>query len=346
MTALAHETLGDWASTLLERAGASPEAAGAAAESLVDANRRGLDSHGVALLSFYLPRLASGAVDGRARPEVVADFPAAALVDGRNAPGAFVARFAVDLCCDKAVQSGAAVVVVRNSNHFGATSCYSERAVRRGCVGIAATNCPPGLAPLGALGPLLGTNPLAIAAPPGAGGIMPSLDIASSVVAVGRISMAGRAGARLPPGWAVGADGAPTDDPEEALRGAALPMGGYKGFGLAFMIDVLAGCLSGAPPSPWIQADEGSPQPERAGHFFAAIHVGRFRDERAYAQDLERLVEAVHSAARAPGIEPFMIPGERETRTAAARANEIPFDEATAGLLRSLGEEFGAPFPG
>jgi len=335
-----------WARGLLRSAGASEEAATATARSLVHANRRGLDSHGVVFLSFFLPRLRAGTTKGEAHPEIVVDLPALALVDGHDALGPYVAGFAIGLCCDKAQRNGAAVVAVRNSSHFGAASCYAEAAAARGYLGVAVSNSDPGMGPPGALRPVLGTNPLAMAAPAAPDVPMPSLDIATSVVAQARIILARREGATIPPEWAIGPDGLATEDPERALSGSVLPMGGHKGFALAFMIDVLSGCLSGALLSPEIVGDPDAAGPQGTGHCFIAIHVESLRALEDYERSLRKLADAVHDAPRAGWADPFMIPGEREQRVAAERMEEIPLTESALLLLRSLGEEFGVAFPG
>jgi LDH2 family malate/lactate/ureidoglycolate dehydrogenase len=343
--AVSPDSLEVWARSILLDAGASEQAAVATAQALVGANRRGLDSHGVVFLDFYLRRLQAGTTKGDAQPKVVVDLPALALVDGQDGLGAYVATFAMGLCCDKAQRVGAAIVTVRNSSHFGAASCYSELAAERGCVGISLSNSDAGMGPLGALGPVLGTNPLAIASPAAPGVDMPSLDIATSVVAQGRVIVASREGEAIPVDWAVGQDGRPTDDPSEALAGAVLPMGGHKGFALAFMIDVLTACLSGALLSPEIQGDPNSPGPQGTGHCFVAVQVDSVRPRGEYEQSLDRLANVVHSAPRAEWAEPFMIPGEREARVARERARAIPLSESAIGFLRALGQEFGVRFP-
>lgn len=339
--------LGDlerWTVDVLAATGASADAAATTARHLVSASRRGLDSHGVVLLRLYLPRLRSGAIDGAGRPRIVLEQEAAAVVDGDRALGAFVADYSMRLCCEKALRHGTAAVVVRESSHFGAASCYAELAAEAGCVGMAFSNSDPGMAPLGARGPVLGTNPLAIAGPCGAGSGMPSLDIATSVVAQGRVKAALRAGRTIPPNWALGPDGVPTTDPALALQGTLLPMGDHKGFALAFMIDLLAGCLSGANLSPEIESNPESSRPLGTGHCFIALNVEAFAEPRAYEASLDRLVDAVHSAARTPGTKPFLVPGELEARVARERADGIPIDVATRQLLQELGSEFGVPF--
>jgi LDH2 family malate/lactate/ureidoglycolate dehydrogenase len=212
-------------------------------------------------------------------------------------------------------------------------------------VGIAVSNSDAAMAPLGSLAPILGTNPLAIAAPAAEGEEVPSLDIATSVAAQGRITLAERAGASIPRGWAIGPDGAATVDPATALAGALLPVGAHKGFGLAFMIDVIAGCLAGSGISPEIPNDLVDPQPQRIGHAFFAVSVDALADRDEYADSLVRLSNAVRSAPRAEGTPSFMTPGLREARTAAARLETIPFDAGSLKRLMELGEEYGVPFP-
>jgi LDH2 family malate/lactate/ureidoglycolate dehydrogenase len=339
------EDLLRWTTRVLETAGASRPAAVATAESLVDANRRGLDSHGVIQLHFYLPGLEAGTTAGDAEPTIETDFPAAAVVDGHHALGPYVARFAMDLCCSKARSAGAAVVGVRNSTHFGAASCVSEHAAYQNCVGIVVSNSDPGMSPAGALGPILGTNPLAVAAPfqheqP------VSLDIATSVAAQGKVVLAAREGRAIPTGWAIGPDGQPTTDPASALAGAMLPMAGHKGFGLAVIIDILAGCLTGSALSPEISNDPADPAQQRTGHLLIAIPVDRFVTAEHYASALERLASTVHTAPRTPGTDRFLLPGELEASAARRRAaGGIPLDSASASLLTEIGATHGVPFP-
>jgi LDH2 family malate/lactate/ureidoglycolate dehydrogenase len=334
-----------WACATLERSGASTESAAVTAQMLVDANRRGLDSHGVVFLTAYLARLRVGSTRGDTHPEIIVDLPGLSVVDGRDALGPYVASFAMQHCCAKAKETGASVALVRNSSHFGAASCYSEQAARAGCIGVALSNSDPGMAPLGSLGPLLGTNPLAIAAPSARDGTMPSLDIATSVVAQGKIVLAEGAGQPIPDGWAIGPDGAPTTNATEALAGAVLPMGGHKGFGLAFMIDVLTACATGAHPSPDVVGDPESETPQGVSHCFLAIHVASAGSLEAYQESLSGLTARVHGAPRAEWAEAFLTPGEPEARTSSARRNLIPLSLAAVTLLRDVGRKVDLPFP-
>jgi LDH2 family malate/lactate/ureidoglycolate dehydrogenase len=339
-------TLEEWTIEILREAGASDVAARATAHALVDANVRGLDSHGVVFLAFYLPRLRAGTTRGDIEPRLVVDLPAAAVIDGRDGLGAYLATYAMDLCCAKAREVGAAVVGVRNSSHFGAASRYSEQAAGLGCAGIALSNSDPGMGPVGALKPVLGTNPLAIAAPAAPGGATPSLDIATSVVAQGKVILALRAGEQIPEGWAIGTDGAPTTDPTDALANSVLPFGGHKGFALAFMLDVLTGCLTGADTSPHIPGDPNDPRPQGTGHLFVAIHVDSLAEREAYDASLRDLAASVHDAPRAEWADPFLTPGDREAQSRSERTTGgIPLTPSTVELLRGLGAEHGVAFP-
>jgi ureidoglycolate dehydrogenase (NAD+) len=333
-----------WVDEVLRSAGVSEPAAAATAEGMVDANRRGLDSHGVVLLEMYLPRLRDQAINGAARPSVVVDLPAAVLVDGDHGLGHFVGSYALDLCCERARTCGIAMALVRNSTHFGAASWFSNRAAEQGFVALVLSNGGPCMAPLGALAPILGNNPLAFAAPSSPGTPLPSLDIATSVVAWGRVADAARNGRDIPDGWAIGPDGRPTTAPDQALEGALLPVGDYKGFGLAFMNDVVTACVAGASTSPSI-VYEGS-VPEMLGHCVIAIAVESFRDRAGYEGAVERLAAAVHDAPRAAHVDPFMIPGEREARVAEERAQAIPLDAKSVELLERWAGVYRVPFPG
>jgi LDH2 family malate/lactate/ureidoglycolate dehydrogenase len=334
-----------WTASVLEAAGAGPEQAGVTAECLADADRRGLDTHGVAILRMFLPRLASEAMDGRAHPRVERESAGSALIDGANGLGPFVARFASDLACRKASEAGAAAVGVRASNHFGAASVHANHCARAGCVAVIVSNSDPGMAPLGALRPVMGTNPLAVSGPAGARADGLSLDMATSVVALGRVRAAARASRRIEPGWAQGADGRATSDPELAMQGSLLPAAGHKGLGLAAAIDVLSGCLTGANVSPVVPGDPEDPRPQNVGHLVIALDVAAFAGMDSYAASFDLLADHLHGAERAPGVPEFMLPGEPEGRRAAERRAGIPLDPGTAGMLTDLGERFGVPFP-
>jgi len=338
------DELRTWAERVLTRAGASAKAASTTAACLVDADSRGVSTHGVALLPFFAEAVDGGHVNGSARPWVVQETEAMALVDGDVGLGPFVATFATELCCTKALAPGVAAVGVRNSTHFGAASYYAALASRRGLIGVAVTNSAPAMAPLGSRKPILGTNPIAIAAPGSAHAIAPSLDIATSVVAAGRIALAAAAGAEIPADWAIDRDGRMTRDADEALRGAVLPMAQHKGFGLAFMIDVLSACLTGAIPSPNIgSSGEAYGQETGIGHFFFCLNVEAFTSMQGYENRLDVLTRAVHEAPRAGGSTPLLVPGEPEVVQARESKAGIVLPVYALDQLSELGHRFDCP---
>ena len=238
-------------------------------------------------------------------------------------------------------------MLVRNSSHYGAASYYAELAAARGMLGVSLSNSDPGMAPVGTLGPVLGTNPLAIAAPAPAGTVAPTLDIATSEVAQGKVILHQRAGRPIPAGWGIGPDGAPTTDPAAALAGAVLPFAGHKGFGLSFMFDVLCGAAAGALTSPHIPGDPADPRPQGLGHAFVAIDLA--------ACDPGGRLRGVAAGPRRPGARRAARRGLRRAarpgraRGAAARASGPTASRSTTRrdtLLTELGAEFGVPFPG
>lgn len=335
-----------WTEAVLRATGASEPAAAATANALLSANRRGLDSHGVEYLYYYLPKLRSGVTPGDAQPQVALELPALAVVDGNAAMGAYAATYAMALACVKSADVGASVVAVRNSSHFGAASAYAELAAERGCIGIAMTNSDPAMAPEGALAPVLGTNPIAIAAPPGSNGVTPSLDMAASLVAFSRVIRSARAGEAIPADWAIGPDGRPTEDANAALENSVVPFGAHKGFALAFMIDVLAGCLSGGSTSQDIVIEAPDMKgPQGTAHLFIAIHLDSVRDRSDYVESLDRLIESVHGAPTASWADELLFPGEPEHRTSGVRRSGIPLRPEALAMLRGLGAEYGLAFP-
>lgn len=335
-----------WAEAVLGRAQVPPADAALVADHLVEANLRGVDTHGISRLPIYVKRLRLGLVKARPDVRVVAGGPALALMDGDDGLGIVVATRAMDECIGRARAQGAAFVAVRRTTHFGACAYYTMRAAAAGMVGFAFTNGEPSMAPTGSLTPYVGTNPLSIAVPGGRHGPI-VLDMATSVTAAGRILLAQKRGQKIPLGWATDAEGNPTDDPATALAGLLLPMAGYKGYALALMIDILAGVLSGAASGPRIgHMYRDFDRPQNVGDLFAAIDIAQIQPLEQFTARIEEMVDEIHSGRRAPGVERIYVPGEIEAETRARRLAEgIPLDEDVAADLRALGEEMGVAFP-
>lgn len=291
-------------------AGIAPDAAAIVAEDLVAAELEGVSSHGVMLVPMYAERLRAGSVSRRTCGEIVSDRQAAVVVDAGNALGQLVARQAVELASERAARFGMASVAVRNAFHFGAAGRYARLLADRGCVGIVMCNTRPLMPPTGGAEAITGNNPLAIAVP-GTGPFAPEVDMALSAAAMGKIRNAAASGQQIPLGWATDKDGADTTDPDSAIAGMLLPAAGPKGFGLAFLIDLLCGGLSGGGIGSEVRPLFGSlDQPYNSSNLFIAINVAHFESLPRFAERAGNAAAAVSSVRRAPGVERVFAPGE------------------------------------
>lgn len=343
---IAVSELREWTARIF-RGAAVPEAdAETAADVLVNSNLRGVDTHGVVRLPLNVRRLRSGGVNPHPKLQVVRDSSAAVLVDGDNGMGMVTGVWAMREAIRRAPQFGAVVASVRHSNHFGAAAYYAQLASGAGQIGLSFTNTDKGMAPWGSVTPFLGTNPMAFAAPGGIeGGIV--MDMATSQVSWGKIMLAARAGEKIPIGWATDRRGRPTQDAHEAMQGLMLPLGGYKGFGLALMIEILCGVLSGSSIGPHVVDDGAKPyRAQDVGHFFIAIDIAHLLPLAEFQARMRQMVDEIHSCELAEGVSRLYVPGEIEMETAKRREVEgIPISGDLADDLVQLGLEVGEPFP-
>jgi LDH2 family malate/lactate/ureidoglycolate dehydrogenase len=240
---IAAERLTAFAARLLGALKVPPAAARLVAEALVEADLEDLDSHGVMLLPMYADRLIAGSVSPTGDGRIVSDHAGAVVIDAENALGQVTAERAVDLTVERAKVHGLGAVAVRNAFHFGAAGRWVKAMAQARCIGIALCNTRPLMPAPGGAERVGGNNPIAIAVP-SADGPPITLDLALSAGAMGKIRLAEAAGERIAEGWASDAAGVPTTDPAAAIAGMLLPAGGAKGFGLAMMVDLLAGGLS------------------------------------------------------------------------------------------------------
>ena len=317
----------------LQAVGMQADAATLVADSLTNAEACGLASHGlVRLLPVYIGRLKAGTTKATPAIRVVQRRRSGALIDGDAGPGQVVGHTAMELAIEMARETGTGVVGVRNSSHFGTSSFFVEQAVRQGMIGMALTNAPANMPPAGGRSRYFGTNPLAIGIPCGNERPM-LLDMSTSVVARGKIVMAQKAGQDIPAGWAIDEHGEPTEDAATALRGAVLPMAGYKGAGLALMIDALCGVLTGAAFGNHIVDlyDEGN-QVQNVGHFFVVIDIDVFMPVDAFRARMDQFAQEIRSQPRMPGVDRIYLPGEIE-QEAAERTRESGIVVSDAGRL-------------
>jgi LDH2 family malate/lactate/ureidoglycolate dehydrogenase len=298
--------------TALSAAGATDGDAAIAAQILVRTDLRGVHTHGVQTLPIHVKNLRDGGTSSPTRPQVVRESAVTAVVDGHGGMGLVVAQQAVDLAIDKAGDAGVGVVLVRNSNHFGAAGQYALRAAEAGYIGLATSNASPIMAAAGSRGKVISNAPLAYAIP--TAGFPMALDIAMSATAGMKVRLAAERGEAIPEGWVLDRDGRPTTDPGDYAKGGALaPLGGHKGYGLALLTEALAGVLSGAGITkaivPWL-IDTATPTD--AGHGFVVLDIDCFMDRSEFFARMQHLIDEMHAAEPAPGVDRVLVPGELE----------------------------------
>jgi LDH2 family malate/lactate/ureidoglycolate dehydrogenase len=316
------------------------------ADSLVQADLWGHQSHGFLRLPWYAARLRSGAMAARTDPGVLSDTGPLLMLDGRDGIGQVLADRARALAVERARRFGVGVVGVRNSNHFGTAMYFTRRAARDGCVAILTTNASPAMAPWGGREKVLGTNPWSIAAPGGNGRVV-AVDIANTAVARGKIYLAKNRGEPIPETWALSPDGAPTTDAAEGVLGVILPMAGHKGYAITFLMDVLSGALTGSGVGSDVRGPYEPEGSSRCGHLFLALDPAAFGDPVEYRGRVERLIEQVRSVPLAQGFDEVYYPGEVEDRaeTATLASGGIALAEQSLVDLRALATSSGVTFP-
>ncbi|HEY83242.1 MAG TPA: Ldh family oxidoreductase [Dehalococcoidia bacterium] len=330
---------------LLEKVNIPPKDAELIAESLVRANLRGVDSHGVSRMAIYIERLKKGLVNPRPEIAILQQTPAMALVDGDNGCGQVVAKMAMELAMTKARETGVSLVGIRNSTHFGAAAFFSTMALERDMIGIALANSYATVAPWGSRVAYFGTNPLSVAVPTGRE-LPVVLDMATSVAAWGKIILAAQKGEAIPAGWAIDSDGEITTDAARALQGALMPFGGPKGSGISLIIDVLAGILTGAGYGPYVgDLYKSLDRPQNVGQMVGVIDISRFSDVNEFKNRMDKVIREIKSLPRAKGVSEILLPGEIEIRNQERREREgIPLPPTTVEELRKLSAEYGVPW--
>jgi LDH2 family malate/lactate/ureidoglycolate dehydrogenase len=314
-------------------------AARVVAEGLVEADLEGLASHGVMLTDMYLDRIRNGSVSTHESAAVVSDRESAVVLDAGNALGQLTAGQAMKLAIERAKKFGVAVVAVRHGFHFGTARRYAVQAAQADCIGIVACNTRPLMPAPGGAERVVGNNPLAIAVPTD-GPIPVVLDMATSEAAMGKIRMAEKDGTPIPATWAVKADGSPTANATEAIAGMLLPAAGPKGFGLALLIDLMCGLLSGGASGSAVQPLYGDAAvPYDCSHLFIAIHTGHFGDPGAFRAAAAAAAERIRAGRRAPGVAQLFAPGEPEWRKREQAAGQVELAPAVADMLVRLARE-------
>lgn len=331
--------------------GIADEDARQAADILLSADMRGVDSHGmIRLKSYYGSRIAQGLIDPCAQIQVVKETPTSLSFDACNGLGHPAGVKAMRRCIEKARQSGIAMATVRNSNHYGIAGYYAMMALPEDMIGISFTNSGPLVAPTHGRKAMLGTNPIAVAVP--AASSRPYvLDMATSIVPIGRVAVYQKNKKPIPAGWGIDCEGRMTEDPNMVIDGGALmPLGGpelmrgYKGYGLALMVDIFSGVLSGSAFGEEVMGSSADAA-ARIGHFFAAIRIDAFREIDEFKQDMDRLLGELRNSPKAAGEERIFIHGEKEFEKAERTEIEgVPLSDVTVQSLVEAGIEDGVPF--
>ena len=301
---------------LSHAAGMSLDDARLFADALVDADVHGVSTHGLTRLSVYLRRIQLGLIDPRAELKVERRRAGTLALDAGNGVGHVQAIKALEMLLPMAKQNGIASATIRNSQHFGALSYYSNRAAKHDCILIAMTNCEPAMSPAGGADAFFGTNPIAASFPTGKGFPI-KVDLSTSAIARGNIIAAAKKKQPIPPGWALDPDGNPTTDADKALLGTVLTMAGHKGYALAMMVELLSSVLSGAA----IGSDIGSmykdlDRKQDVGHFFCLLDIDAFMDRAGFIGRIDATIDKLKAGRKLAGVDEILVPGERSARKA------------------------------
>jgi L-2-hydroxycarboxylate dehydrogenase (NAD+) len=321
------------------------------AQVLIAADVRGIESHGISRLKYYYDRIAAGVQQVHTRLEIVKESETTVLIDGHHGMGHVIAHHAMQMAIEKARHYGLGAVAVRNSTHFGIAGYYSLMAASEGMIGLTVTNARPSIAPTLGVEPMLGTNPIAFAAPSD----LPfpfSYDGATSIIQRGKLEVYARTAKSLAEGWVIDSEGKPVTDSREALKGldkgknALLPLGGageehagYKGYDLATMVEILSASLSGGPFLKGLLgfAEDGSRRPYMLGHFFLAINIEHFLPLAVSRAITTAIVQQLQQSAKMSGEERIYVAGEKEYEMEQRRRREgVPLNEALKKELRFM----------
>ncbi len=313
---------------------------------MVETDLMGVDSHGISMIMTYEANWRNGRLKVKAKPQVVRENAATALIDAGDNLGHPVSVVGMQRAVEKARKSGVAVVSVVNSHHFGAAGYYARLAADQGLLGMV-TSSTQGIRvlPTGASTPVLGTNPIAFAAP-GKRNNPFVLDMATSTVAAGKVKVYGFRDTPMPEGWVLDGKGQTVTDGNYAFNtlfpaneGGLTPTGGHKGYGLGMMVHMLGGVLAGASFSPIRARTQTPADPDNIGHFFMAIDPKMFRDEGEFETDADDVIDILHETPPSNPDEPVLVAGDPENSTRKERlANGIPIPAPLAEKVRAVAE--------
>ena len=340
-----HQPLRNFAADLLSAVAVPRETAELVADSLVSANLRAVDSHGVQLLGFYIDQIRASNFDIAARGRVVSEVGGSMTYDGENGIGQLTASICSGHAMRLAHAHGVGIVTARECNHFGAAAYWAQRISRTGLLSMVVCNASPLVPPWQGKETRFGTNPICVSVP---GPNTWLLDMATTTVAMGKIYRASLSGAEtIPAGWAMDSEGVATTKTADAMGGGLLmPLGGYKGSGLAFLVEIFCAVLSGGAMSTEIGGLRLQGRPMRVSHFFMGIDIARFMPLEKFIARMQELVGTVKQTAPARGYEEVLVAGEPEWRAEVQRTREgIPLDGGVWLHLSAVAESLKVTVP-
>jgi LDH2 family malate/lactate/ureidoglycolate dehydrogenase len=338
--------------------GMDPETVRVTSEVMVETDLSGVDSHGISMLMDYDESRRKGRLNIHAKPRIVRESPVTALLDADAGLGHPASVMGMDVAIAKAKATGVGVVTVRNSHHFGAAGYYAQMAVGHGLLGmVTSATRTIGVVPTRAAVPVLGTNPIAFAAPARRNRPF-RLDMATSTVAANKVRVYGLQGKPLPAGWVLDGTGRPVTDGNEGWdviknqpRGGLTPVGGtpemcsHKGYGLGMIVHILGGVLSGSSFSPIRVRTQRPQDPDNLGHFFMALDPKAFREEGEFEADMDDVIDVLHETPPADPALPVLVAGDPEAASRERRLREgIPVPPSLAEQLRGVCERAGVPY--
>lgn len=354
MPNISYQDLFDFTNAVFKEMGCSEKDAMTATNSLIRADLRGVDSHGVARLSGYVRLWEAKRANATPDVKVVHETPSTAVVDGDSGLGLVVAPFAMQVAIDKAKNVGTGWVSVRNSNHFGIAATHAMMALEHDMIGIAMTNASALVSPTFSKERLLGTNPICVVIPAGKEPAFVA-DLATTTAANGKLEILQRKNLEAPEGWIQDKEGNSSIDPHELKKGGALlPLGGtresgsHKGYALGAVVDIFSAVFSGANYGPWVPPFPAYvPMPENMpgkgiGHFFGAMRIDAFREAEEFKQHMDQWIQRFRSSVPVDPQQPVLIPGDPEREMEAERMQKgIPLLDAVWKDLKEVGDRFG-----
>lgn len=332
--------LNEFCINVLIKAGFAAKDAEIISDTLMFAELRNVTSHGIVRLPTYIERMEKGIINLNASMKFTNNHAAAVTVlDADNGMGQIAGYNAMKQAISIAKIYGIGMAAVKNSNHFGVASYYSMMALEENMIGLVMTNASPAIAPFGTKTPLLGTNPLTVAVP--ANNCKPIvLDMSMSTVARGKVRMHALQGKAIPLDWGLDADGNPTTDPNEALKGSLVPIGGVKGSGLSLIIDFLTGVLTGTSLTGEVKNVTNMSGPSYTSHTFIAINIESFIDSEIYKSNVDQVIERIKSMQPNSDNEIFMAGEIEHNLTNKRKAEGVPIEMNVVDLLNKLADKY------